>query len=262
MTNESREVRKPIVTFHRIFQSSIPPMRADKSALGSLPAAAFQYCEAIRAASSFGWYIFPMLDVCLRWDGRHVSYLDESNERKELTSIHLPEELWLPWDENAPDDLKGCRVPVISSLFVPGIVQIWSGLLVSTSSDWSILARPLANCGSYGLFSCYEGIVESDQYRPCPLFINIKLLKTDTDIHLYRNRPLFQVQPISRESYSDHAMGFKEYSGMNLRQESSDVGMSAEDWDGIRETIRSTQAERISIGKYGAKIRKKRKSET
>ena len=51
------------VQFYRIIPEAIPPMPADASALGTLPFAAYQYCEAIRTASSFGWYIFPMADI-------------------------------------------------------------------------------------------------------------------------------------------------------------------------------------------------------
>src|SRR5882672_5799107 len=52
----------PLVTFYRMVAEGNHPMRADRSALGVLPTAAFQYCEAISIASAFGWYVFPPID--------------------------------------------------------------------------------------------------------------------------------------------------------------------------------------------------------
>src|SRR5436190_10008403 len=132
---------KNIVTFHRIYPAAIPPMRADKSALGTMPTAAYQYCEALRSASGFGWYVFPPADIHLRWNGTEVLYRMD-DEWRTFSSVLLNEEYLDYWDQHAPADLKGRAPPYLTSLFVPGVVQIWSGLLVSTAKDWSVLIRP------------------------------------------------------------------------------------------------------------------------
>ena len=62
----------PAVTFYTAIPGCRTPMRADPSVLGTLPARGFQYCEALRAASSFGWYVFPPIDFTLQWDGSQV----------------------------------------------------------------------------------------------------------------------------------------------------------------------------------------------
>ena len=36
------------------------------------PSRGFQSCEALRTASSFGWYVFPPLDFTLQWDGSQI----------------------------------------------------------------------------------------------------------------------------------------------------------------------------------------------
>src|SRR5262245_44020519 len=132
-----------VVTFHRVFTAAIPPLRADKSALGTLPTAAFQYCEPVRAASGFGWYIFPPLDIQLMWDGVDV-YRAEDGRWCQFSSITLNEDFVRYWDSHAPEELKGHSPPFLTNVFVPGIVQIWSGLFLSTAENWSALIGPLS----------------------------------------------------------------------------------------------------------------------
>ena len=92
----------------------------------------------------------------------------------------------------------------LSRLQLPGLVQIWTGLLCSTAPGWSVLVRPPSNMRGSFLYSAYEGIIETDSFRPCPLFMNIQLLATDVDIQLPKLVPLLQVQPLLRETYSEN----------------------------------------------------------
>jgi Family of unknown function (DUF6065) len=241
-----------ILQFFQIVPEAIPPMPADASALGTLPVAAFQYCEAIRTASSFGWYVFPPQDIRLRWDGSEVRWHHE-DEWHLLSSVALGGEFLERWERHAPADLQDRPPPFLSSLFVPGIVQIWSGFLVSTAQDWSVLIRPPANLTqSHGYF-CFEGLVETDRYGPCPLFVNIKLVATDREIVLPATRPLFQLQPLPRAAYLEGRRGA-----------TRDVSeMSAEHWQGFRGTIRSAEpgADDHQTGSYGAATRRRAKQE-
>lgn len=246
-----------VVTFHKISPGAISPMHADKSALGSMPAAAHQFCEALRAASSFGWYIFPPRDIRLRWDGAQT-FFDAGDEWLPLTSVVDPE-LSSYWDKHCPEDMKEGAPPYLSALFVPGVVQIWSGLLVSTAPDWSVLVRPLANLAQSRAYACYEGIVEADWFKPTPLFINIRLTATDTVIEIPRGRPLFQLQPVYRASYTTAMSRFVEHEGLQPRDGDSG-GMSLDDWAGLRSTIRSVSSSRPhDVGRYGADVRKRAK---
>jgi hypothetical protein len=261
LVSRTREQSSPIVTFHRVFTGAIPPMRADKSALGSLPTAAYQYCEAIRTASGFGWYIFPPLDMCLKWNGAEVFHKDEEGEWRVLSSAFLGDEFNEYWDTYAPADLKGWRLPYLSSVFLPGVVQVWSGLLVSTAKDWSVLVRPLANTGISTSFQYYEGIVESDEFCPCPLFVNIRLIATDRELLLSRESPLFQVQPVHRSSYQEGSMKYREYEGIQPRRDGIS-GMSPADWAGLRTTTRSLKMEKERMfGTYGSGVRKRAKKD-
>lgn len=250
---------EPIIQFYRACPAALPPMRADESALGTLPTVAFQYCEAVRVASSFGWYVFPPADFVLSWDGIDVRYATEDGWEL-LRSIHLDDESVAYWDDHAPEDLKGYAPPVLSHLLVPGVVQIWSGLFVATAEDWSIFVRSPANFPQSKSFVCFDGLVETDRFKPCPLFINIRLTSTDTEIFIPHDKPLFQVQPIHRQCYDDQALRTPALIEFGAGDDGT-PGMSVTDWDGIRGTLRridDPDAARRS-GKYGAAVRRRSK---
>jgi hypothetical protein len=245
-----------VVTFHKIFSAALSPLRADKSALGTLPAAAFQYCEPVRTASSFGWYIFPPVDIRLMWDGVDVFHANDGDWRK-LTSTALSDEFVEYWDMNAPQHLQGCWPPFLTANVVPGIVQIWSGLLVSTLENWSILIGQPSNIQQPRGFSCFEGIVETDTFQPCPLFTNIQILTTDREIIIPRTKPLFQVRPIGRDCYADAALQHCEFEGLSARQDGAG-SMTPADWAGYAGTVRKIDipSDQYKAGAYGAARRK------
>ena len=62
----------PIVRFYRLIADGRPPMRADRSAAGTLPTRAFRYCDAVTRAAGFGWYVFPPMDFHLLFDGEEL----------------------------------------------------------------------------------------------------------------------------------------------------------------------------------------------
>jgi hypothetical protein len=241
-----------VVTFIRLDPDALLPMPADRSALGGLPAAAHQYCEALRSASGFGSYVFPAADISLRWDGSEVLTLVDG-EWQALTSL-ISTDFAEHWNRHCPEDLVDRPIPYVSSLFVPGVVQIWSGLLVSTAPGWSVHVRPLANVPHATSYASYEGIVEADWFKPLPLFINIRLLATERSIIIPKNRPLFVVQPLRRECYGDAA------SRVKVVPDATHVDATF-DWAGLRNTIRSVSSERPhDFGRYGAEVRKRAKS--
>lgn len=246
-----------VVTFHRVYPDAVPVMRADRSALGTIPAAAHQYCGALCSASAFGWYVFPPTDIRLKWNGVDVFH-ETDGAWEPLASKHLP---GFPgyWNDRCPEELRDMAPPFLSSLFVPGIVQIWSGLLVGTESDWSLLIRPPVNVPHSHLYCSYEGIIETDRYKPAPLFTNIRLLATDVVIEFSRFKPLFQVQPIARRCYTDAIANYECREGLA----DTDGGMSPRDWDGYRRTIRTSDPADDSHrpGSYAVGARKRSKQE-
>jgi hypothetical protein len=120
-------------------------MRADRSALGIIPTAAFQYCEALTSASAFGWYVFPPMTFYLQWDGTDVIWShDESDTWFPLTMEHFPD-FAEHFDRAAPDDIKGFAPPFLSRSFFPGVVQIWSALR-EDRAELDSAVRPPSTC--------------------------------------------------------------------------------------------------------------------
>lgn len=242
----------PNISFVHAYPHALPAMRADQSALGSMPTSAFQYCEAMRTASGFGWYIFPAMSVELLFDGVDT-YIAHGSEWERLTSEGLPEiESW--WNPYCPEYLVDMAPPFISAIGVPGYIQIWSGLLVQTAKDWSALIRPLANVKNTSQFFCFEGIVETDHYAPAPLFINLRLQTTNAVIEIRADEPLFQVQPVHRASYD--AQNLNAFTHRTLSDEMTD-----EDWAGYRRTIRTANPieDDHSVGQYAVELRRRSK---
>lgn len=273
-----------LVEFFRVSPQIILPMRADKSALGGIPAAAHQYCEALRTASSFGWYVFPPADISLRWDGAEVFLLNEregegesdgapdgapdgaGHGRWEPLTSHVSPGMGAAWDAACPPHLKGGVPPYVSALFVPGVVQIWSGLFAATAADWNVLVRPLANVVGSRAFSVYEGVIETGWFKPCPVFINIRLLATNEVIHIARNKPLFQLQPLHAICFQDAIADAGMFDALPaIAPQPADAGGTAATsatafWDGVSNTIRSVSAERPpDFGRYGAEARRRAK---
>ncbi|MGB0499019.1 MAG: DUF6065 family protein [Rubricella sp.] len=245
--------QEPLVTFIRAHRDAIAPIPADKSALGTLPAAAFQYCEAIRAASSLGWYVFPPFDISFLWDGQEA-FIARDGQWQQLVDQPMPDGFHDDWNAAAPDRLRDRSIAGVSATFAPGQIQIWSGLLARTAPGWSLLIRPLVNVHANSSFAAYEGLVESDDYGPFPLFTNVRLLATHREIFIPREKPLFQVQAVHRESY---AAAHRKAELVEL------ADMSAEDWAGYEGTIREPGLidPDHEIGQYGASVRKRAKSE-
>ena len=247
-----------LIKFYKAYPHAIPVMRAERSALGTIPAKAYKYCEALCSASAFGWYVFPPTDIRLFFDGVDV-YVDLENEWCKLTSMHLPDvDNW--WDSHCPEELRGMAPPFLTDLGLPGYVQIWSGMLVSTRPDWSILVRPLANIQQTRQFFCFEGLLETDRYSPAPLFTNIKLQTTGVPIEIAADMPLFQVQPVPRKSYAMENL--KSFEQIELFDpDSGSANLTDAEWSGYRKTIRTAQPvdDMHALGQYGASTRKRAK---
>lgn len=191
-----------IVNFYCAVPDCRPPMRADPSVLGTLPSRGFQYCEALRAASAFGWYVFPPIDFTLRWDGSQILWTYRGARAwYPLTVAQFPG-YSRTFDRVAPARLRGCAPPFLTAVPEPGIVQLWTGLFVESAENWSVLIRPPANLPRSLAYDLYEGIIETDRWFG-PLFTNLRLVKTDVPIHFSTEMPLVQVQPLPRDVYAE-----------------------------------------------------------
>ena len=242
----------PAVTFYSAIPGCRAPMRADSAVLGTLPTRGFQYCESLRAASSFGWYVFPPIDFTLQWDGSQVIWTYRGAKAwYPLTSAQFPGYQKV-FDHVAPSRLRGFSPPFLTCATEPGIVQVWTGLMIESAADWSVLVRPPVNLPRSSAFDVYEGIVETDRWFG-PLFTALRLIKTDVPIQFSTEVPLLQVQPLHRSAYADEV--------------SNDVGLVAnpadfteETWASYERTIVKPNLDpRRPVAAYATSVRRRRK---
>ena len=240
--------------FIRIYPDALPPMPGDPSALGSLPTSAFQYCEPVRTASALGWYMFPPKNFQLMFDGAETFFANGETWEPLISENFEPEFMEL-WNDQAPEAMQDRPPPFLSSVFVPGVVQLWTGFLISTASGWGTHVRPIANADFAGAYQCYDGVVETDRFGPWPVFINLRITSTNRPIYFFRDRPLFQLQLIPDEAKTMRAQ----------KADWSDFrdGISPDDWQGLKNTLRSSDPREEpdrKAGKYAVASRKRDKS--
>jgi hypothetical protein len=220
--------------------------------LGTLPSRGFQYCEALRAASSFGWYVFPPVDFTLQWDGSQIIWTYRGAKAwYPLTSAQFPG-FGPVFDRAAPNHLRGFAPPFLTAVPEPGIVQLWTGWFVESAADWSILVRPPANLPRNLAYDLYEGIVESDRWFG-PLFTNLRLIKTDVPIQFSTETPLVQVQPLHRSTYAEETSN--RFGLLRALAE-----FPAEAWSRYEENIVKPNLEPArTVGAYAAEVRRRRR---
>ena len=243
----------PAVTFYGAIPGCRAPIRADASGLGTLPSRGFQYCEALRTASSFGWYVFPPIDFTLQWDGSQILWTYRGAKAwYPLTSAQFPG-YQAVFDRLAPKELRGFAPPFLTAVAEPGIVQLWTGFFIESAENWSVLIRPPANLPRSLAFDLYEGIVETDRWFG-PLFTNLRLIKTDVPIHFSTETPLLQVQPLHRSTYADEVSN-----GFALIGDPRRFPDAV--WERYRETIVQPNLDPDRpVGVYASSVRRRRKS--
>ena len=69
-----------MITFFNAVDTGLNPQKADKAANGTLPTNGFRYCEPVRTASGFGWYVFLPLEFWVEWDGNEYHWTIDGGE--------------------------------------------------------------------------------------------------------------------------------------------------------------------------------------
>ncbi len=80
--------------------------------------------------------------------------------------------------------------------------------MARTAPGWSLLVRPPANLPRSLGYECFEGIVETDRWFG-PLFVNLRLTRTNVPIEFDADFPLLQVQPVHRSLLWQGARRFR-----------------------------------------------------
>jgi len=245
----------PLIKFFRFLPQCRVPQRADSSAAGTMPTRAFRYCEAMRWASAFGWYIFPPIGFTLIWDGG-----------TDVIWTYHGADGWYPlkaaqfpgfadhFDSVAPAELRGFSPPFLAAAKEPGLVQIWSGLFARTAPGWSLLVRPPANLARSQGCEHYEGIIETDRWFG-PLLTNIRLTRTNVPVDFDPDFPLLQVQPVHRSVYGAMLDDFENVPDLTC--------LGPEEWEAFRSTVVAPNVDpNRRLGKYAATTRRRRKGKS
>jgi Family of unknown function (DUF6065) len=246
-------VNDKLLKIYKAIPAARMPVRADKSALGTLPVAAFKYCAAVTTASGNGWYVFPPLGFTVNWDGAEAIWTyDGAESWYPLLSTQYPDYIE-QFDEAAPSHLKGKSPPFLSMTAQPGVLQIWSGLFVRTAPEWSLLTRPVVNYPGSRNYEFFEGIVETDRWFG-PLFIVFRLTRQDFPITFRADMPLFQIQLAPRAAYLEDALSRVEMiDGLS--------NFDAEDWSAYEKTIVQPNLDpNRPTAAYAVRTRKREKS--
>jgi hypothetical protein len=130
---------------------------------------------------------------------------------------------------------------------------MWTGLMVESAEDWSILVRPPANLPRNLAYDLYEGVIETDRWFG-PLFTNLRLIKTDVPIHFSTETPLVQVQPLHRSTYADEVTnGFGMVPALRA--------FPAEAWSRYEQSIVKPNVDPAQpAGAYASEVRRRRRS--
>ena len=197
------EMPENLVRFHRILPSGLKPRRALPDAAGNLPVSGYRYCEPVRLASSFGYYVFLPMSFQVIWDGGQdgIWSYDNGATWYPLSEAAFPDSM-AAWDAVAPDYCRGVCPPFITLNETPGMMQVWTGWMAQTAPGFSLLVRGPANLPRNGGYEVFEGLIETDRWFG-PLFVNVRLTRSDAPIMFHASRPFLQVQPQHRSMYAD-----------------------------------------------------------
>ena len=240
----------PICVFHRLIPDAPTPKRASRSADGTLPVAAYSYCEPVASASAFGWYIYPPITFSLWWiDGDEIAFNIGANDKwSTLQGAHYPE-FRKTFAKIAPGGFADLAPPMLVQGLMPGTVQVWSGYFVRTAPGWSLLSRRTANIQRPQPCDNFEGILETDSWFG-PLFTNIQLKRIGSPVEFHITKPLFQVQPIWRPAYRNPSFALHEAADWD-----------ATEWNAFEATIRRNTNDLRSKGHYAVETRRRLRAE-
>lgn len=234
--------------FLRLIPSAPAPIRADATASGTMAIRAFRYCEPIRLATALGWYIFPPIDFSVIWDGVVVKWkCDGLDEWITLDAVQFPK-FASYFDSKCPEDIRGYSPPFVSSVVQPGVIQVWSGLVVQTAPGWYSYVRSPINLPKSRHATSFEGVIETDNWFG-PLFSNFQIDRMNEEVRFKRSEPMFTVVIVPEALVKDKTL-------QNAVVEDGIDDLSPEDWAAYRRTIVERVGANRVTGSYAVRSRK------
>lgn len=240
-----------MIKFFSLIDSGFAPRKASRSANGTLPTSGYRYCEPIRTASSFGWYVYPPFDFWLMWDGAEIIWtIDDGDNWYPLANAVQFPGFADKFSAIAPKDVADYSPPFLTYGTDHDSLAIWTGQLVKTAPGFGVIVRTPVNLAWRNDFTAFEGVIETDRWFG-PLFTNIRIRKCDAPIIFRHTEPFLQVQPVPisllRDTFKFEA---EHHTGLE--------SLSVEDWDAFRKTVVRRMQTRSKLGEYAVETRKRR----
>ena len=129
-------------------------------------------------------------------------------------------------------------------------MQIWSGYLARTAPGWALLSRGPVNIPRKQGYEHFEGIIESETWFG-PLFTNIRLTRTNSPVEFHVRYPLFQVQPLLRQCYSEASFDVVSW-----------AELSEADWENFEATMKPNADEMRRLGHYAVGTRRQNRKKS
>ena len=242
------------VEFFRMIRTARAPMRAKRAAAGLIPGRALRYCDALTTATSFGYWVFPPMDLRLIFDGEQIFWSYGEDERWLPLSATGSGAVQFPnyaaeFDETAPAALRGYSPPFLTALAETGNVQMWTGLLARCRPGWGLSVRAPVNLPAVPGLVNWEGLVEADVWFG-PLFTNFRFTKTDQPVYIRSHMPILQVQPVPQLAYREETLN-----AFSCRDADE---MTASDWDQLGAVLLPPDDPNSRQGEYAVTVRKRR----
>jgi len=237
-----------MIEFFKVVENGLDPCRASKSANGTVPTNGFRYCEPVRIASSFGWYVFLPLAFRLLWKGDEIlCSLDDGEVWFPLTdAIQYPHFSGV-FDKSACEEAVGYSPPFLSRTNDRDVVQIWTGMFARTRSNCSVLVRGPANLVREDI-EVLEGVVHTDWWFG-PLFANVRIHRKDDQIIFRVDQPFLQLQPVDRQM-------LKELDESPAEIVKGLEALGPEEWAAYSDTVVRRMQTRTKMGQYAVEARK------
>ncbi|MEL6643205.1 MAG: DUF6065 family protein [Pseudomonadota bacterium] len=151
------------------------------------------------------------------------------------------------FEASCPENLKGHCPPLVGAA-EGGMLQIVTGLVVTTAPDWGVLLRRPPNIPQKNHLEYFEGFVETGSWFG-PLFINVKPVKTDVEVRFDAEWPLGFVQPIPTAATKPDV--FKDASFVEALQD-----FTQSEWDAFGDTVLNRLGTDREVAKYAKSVRK------
>jgi hypothetical protein len=169
----------PRISFFRMIPEARLPQRAAFAAPGE-------------AAATLGYLVFPPIDCALVWGGREICWMrDGDRDWRPLPVARFP--FLVPDGPAVPP--RGFSPPFLGAGAEPGVVHIWSGIVMRTPPGWQTLVGACADPAAG--FEVRPGLVETDCWFG-PLIATLRLTEIDVPLAFRADQPLFRVRPQPR----------------------------------------------------------------